>query len=72
MANQRMFLVHVPSGCYVPLGKRMGWGWYDVPKDLSDRIQKLYKMIESQEAEGDQDDFVIAFESDKRLKKNIV
>ena len=30
MANNRMFLLHRPSGKAVYLGKRMGWGWYAV------------------------------------------
>lgn len=28
MANNRMFLVHIPTGLAAPLGKRNSWGWY--------------------------------------------
>jgi len=59
MANKRLFLVHQPSGHAVYLGKRMGWGWYDVHPDTARRLQWLYDRIESQEAEGDQDAFVL-------------
>lgn len=69
MANERMFLLHEPSGFYVPLGKRMGWGYYNAPK--GERIQRLFDMVESQEAYGDQDAFVVAFEGDQRLKVNV-
>lgn len=71
MANERMYLLHTDSGYYVPLGKRMGWGWYGLPDDAHRRIKKLYSMVESQEAEGDQDAFVVAFENDSRLKANV-
>ena len=72
MANERMFLLHEPSGCYVPLGKRMGWGWYGTPEAIRERILKLFEMVESQEAEGDQDAFIVAFEGDQRLKRNVI
>lgn len=72
MADERMYLLHEPSGFNVYLGKRMGWGWYGVPDNLNERVQKLYDMVESQEAEGDQDAFIIAFESDPRLKDTIM
>lgn len=69
MANERMFLLHEPSGFYVPLGKRMGWGWYGPPE--AERIQRLFDAVETQEAEGDQDCFVLAFDGDPRLKRNV-
>ncbi len=71
MANERMYLLHADSGYYVPLGRRMGWGWYGVPEEVGRRIQTLYDFVESQEAEGDQDAFVVAFEGDERLKTNV-
>jgi hypothetical protein len=71
MANERMFLLHAPSGYYVRLGKRMGWGWYGVPQDIAQRIQRLYDLIETQEAEGDQDYLVVAFDGDPRLRTHV-
>jgi len=66
-----MVLLHVPSGRYVYIGKRMGWGWYAPP--LEALVQKLYDMVESQEAAGDQDDFAVALEGDARvLLDNVV
>ena len=62
MANNRMYLMHRPSRKAVYLGKRMGWGWYNVPDDVKERIKRLFKMVENQEADGDQDDFCIALE----------
>jgi len=64
MANERMFLLHVPSGYSVYLGKRMGWGWYDADESTGPRIQRLFEMVETQQAEGEQDAFAIAFEND--------
>ena len=59
MANNRMFLVHRPTGRSVFLGKRMSYGWFDPPS--ADALQAFY-----QECEIDtplaQDDFVIAME----------
>lgn len=71
MANERMYLLHEPSGFYVPLGKRMGWGWYGVPVDIGFHIRSLYELVECQEAEGDQDAFVVAFEGDDRLRVSV-
>ena len=68
MANERMYLLHEPSGYFVYLGKRMGWGWYDAPAYLRDNITKLYELIEYQIAEGNQDAFIICFDNDQRLK----
>ena len=67
MANDRMFLLHEPSGYHVYIGKRMGWGWYGIPPAFQKTAQRLFDLVESQEAEGDQDSFVIALEADKRL-----
>lgn len=62
MANNRMYFMHRPSRKAVYLGKRMGWGWYSVPNDIKQRIERLFQMVEDQDAEGDQDDFCIALE----------
>ena len=67
MANELMFLLHVPSGHYVYLAKRMGWGWYGTPDDVRDEIESLFDLVERQIAEGGQDEFAIAFEGDERL-----
>ena len=66
MANERMYLLHTPSGYHVCIGKRMGWGWYGAPS--SELVQELFDMVDSQEAAGDQDAFEIALESDPRLE----
>ena len=67
MADDRMYLVHVPSLLGVSIGKRYGWGWGPVRRDLSERVEALFKEVEfPKEAwslEGDQNDFVIATES---------
>lgn len=66
MANERMYILHVPSGGYCFLAKRMGWGWYNVD---GDRIRALFAALEECELDGDQDAFEIAFDGDTRLKK---
>ena len=68
MANERMFLLHEPSGFYVYLAKRMGWGWYGVPDALNEAMLALFDLVERQIAEGNQDQFVIAMDGDERLK----
>lgn len=64
MANNRMFLVYRPTGYAVPLGKRMGFGWYDAPEDLSEMMMDLFKHAEDAaiELDASQDDFVICAE----------
>lgn len=44
MANNRMFLVHRPSGLTVCLGKRMGSGWYKPPTE--EKMQAFYDAAE--------------------------
>lgn len=63
MANNRMYLVYRPTGDAVFLGKRMGWGWYNTPDDLAERVVNLFKKIEECVPDGcSQDDFAIALE----------
>lgn len=64
MANNRMFLVHVPTGLAAGLGKRMGWGWYTANADTTGPgIQQLYDTLERDYAyEGEQDAFALAME----------
>lgn len=60
MANNRLWLVHRPSGLSVFLGKRMASGWYGAPPDLGEKLNSLFTAAE--DAEGSQDDFVLAIE----------
>jgi len=69
MANERLFLKHAPSGYSVYLGKRMGWGYYDAKPDIHLAIQRLFDMVESQEADGDQDEFVAALDDEVDYEK---
>lgn len=66
MANNRMFLVHVPTGLAVHLGKRMGWGWYMKDKTqqtMGDRMALLFQVLEDEhDYGGRQDDFAVALE----------
>jgi hypothetical protein len=69
MANNRMFLVHVPSGLGVHLGKRMARGWYTgavLEPDLTGRLNRFYEMIELR-PEWDQDAFALALEDGEAL-----
>ena len=65
MANNRMFLVHRPSGMAVFLAKRMGYGWYSVPETIQDRLHTLFKMVEDHGCTSavNQDDFCLAMEN---------
>lgn len=44
MANNRMFLVHRPTGIGIMLGKHMGRGWYSEPKEGELRV--FYEYLE--------------------------
>ena len=64
MANNRMFLVHTPTGLAAKLGNRMGYGWYirNQPEEIGDGIEKLFAQLESDEYPGGQDQFEIIME----------
>lgn len=57
MANNRLWLVHRPSGAAVMLGKRLADGWYNPPS-----VEAMNTFFEAAAMEGHQDDFVLAIE----------
>lgn len=62
MANNRLWLVHRPSGQAICLGKRMAVGWY-LPvgsDDLSARLEAMFNAIDDDMSK--QDDFVLCIE----------
>ena len=62
MANNRLYLIHKPSGERVLLGKRMAWGWYD-HGNLSERIEKFFnEAIGDCKTSAEQDDFELELE----------
>ena len=68
MANNRMFLMHRPSGLAVYLGKRMAWGWYGTPENIAENIKNLFDVsIDETCKPSDQDDFCIAMEDSSEL-----
>ncbi len=63
MANNRMWLVHRPTGESICLGKRMAWGWYDRSEDMSQRLNEFYqRCVDGDDSMAGQDDFVLAME----------
>lgn len=66
MANNRMFLVHVPTGLAVYLGRRMAWGWYNHAdnENIGPNIARLFRVLEEMNDSyaGRQDDFSVALE----------
>ena len=61
MANNRLFLVHKPTGYCLLIGKRMGYGWYNPLSKVEDKFTEFFeKSLE----EGDQDDFVLCIETE--------
>lgn len=66
MANNRMFLVHLPTGLAALLGKRMGWGWYmseETQAKMGDRVGLLFEVLEHEHSYAEkQDDFAVALE----------
>ena len=65
MANNRMCIVHKPTGYAVWLGKRMAVGWYCNAEDIQKELNDMYNLIEKEEGCINQDDFVIALELNK-------
>lgn len=64
MANNRMFLVHVPTGLAAPLGSRLGWGWSGPKTCASCGLERLFEILRDGSViyEGSQDDFAVALE----------
>ena len=60
MANNRMWLLHKPTGKAVFLGKRMDDSWYGTPDDVCHRIQALFAAANEFGDGGD--DFALAME----------
>jgi len=58
MANNRMWLVHRPSGVAIRLGKHMGIGWYAPPE--ASELQRFYDYI--LQNEGSTEDLILAME----------
>lgn len=68
MANNRLWLVHRPTGFTAHLGKRMAWGWYTSDISAQVDLDAFYaRCTEALETgtEGSQDDFVLAIEDDQ-------
>jgi hypothetical protein len=62
MANNRMLLIHRPTGLAVVIGKHMGWRWYDPPS--RDTLTLLYDEVEKRtKTLADMEDFCIGMES---------
>lgn len=62
MANNRMYLHHLPTGKELYLGKREGGGWYLPHRFKISDIEKFYADI--QNSGQVQDDIVLRKESD--------
>ena len=63
MADNRLFLVHRPTGAVLFLGKRLGINWHhDEPLD----IDAFYRQCAAEGWGGNEDDFVLAMEDASR------
>ena len=63
MANERLYLVHVPSMLGCAIGKRMGFGWYtNQAVNMDDVLNNFYDEVELNPGDN-QDDFILVFES---------
>ena len=61
MANNRMYLLHIPTGKKLKLGKRMGGGYYDPP--TAEQMDAFFSECEDKtERANDLDAFVLEFE----------
>ena len=61
MADNRMYLVHRPTGLAIHLGNRMSFGWYTTSEEIP--IHKLFGALGGQQYAFKQDDFAIAMEN---------
>lgn len=66
MAKNKMYLCFNAGNetFTVYLGKRGGWGWYDVPANIHARLSRLFDLAEqnTKDTENNQDDFFLAME----------
>lgn len=64
MANNRMLLVHVPTGLAAFIGKRMGLGWYTADgQNVHDDVGMLFSVLDKDYGDyEDQDNFAIVME----------
>lgn len=64
MVQNRLYLVHRPTGQAVLLGKRGDVGWFTTDRDLGLLVNSFFGKCEKKlPVGGDQDDFVLAMES---------
>jgi hypothetical protein len=56
-----MYIVFKPTGDKVYLGKRMGYGWYNVPEDIHEQLSNLFHLAE-ESCFDEQDNFCIGME----------
>ena len=71
MANNRMWLVHGPSGQRVLLGKRMGHGWYHTAgdKELGFMIKSFLEDCWEMSDFAEQDSFTLEVEARPRARE---
>ena len=62
MANNRMLLIHRPTGLAVVLAKHMGWGWCSPPSQ--ELLELLYDEVEKRtKTMADMEDFCLGMEA---------
>jgi hypothetical protein len=59
MANNRMYLIHRPSGTVLYLGKRLAFGWHGPIAEVNEFFDATERAEDTQLT---QDDFVLAME----------
>lgn len=63
MANNRLWLVHRPSGAAVFLGKRMAFGWYqNMGETIEGRLDAFFSEACDVSDLKSQDDFILVME----------
>ncbi len=61
MANNRMLLIHRPTGLAVVIGKHMAWNWYRPPE--KETLELLYNEVEKRtKSIADMEDFCLGME----------
>jgi hypothetical protein len=68
MANDRMFLLHEPTGCFTCIAKSNLYGWY-TPTHIDERINGLFDYIMDHYPDTDQNAYTMVFEDSDESDK---
>lgn len=68
MADERLYILHVPSGRAVFIAKRFGLHWKQVPENIGTRLKMLLDLVSDENDIETIDDITTCFDGDERIK----